>query len=790
MDGASVVGNGLVKGTKAVIGAPVKLAKAVGSGIKSAGTGAISAFKNAFTGEKDPASKVMDILSGKNRSGNLAQDAADAVVSATLAPLNFVTSGLRNALGFVSKSMGDMKKVQKDVDDAADVFAPNVNGDNYFKSNSKTNTFSGLVSNMMFSVLRGTMSPLFFLKAGLSGDKNRTSIFGKLKNAGNWLLDKLGFGKKNDTNATSLETNGAGDGTTTISNSDMMNNFPYLSQSDSRWGNIPYTVNPGSGQTISSSGCGTTSMAMILRSFGNNVTPVDTSKWSVDHGYRTTNSGTSWGFFNALGKEYNLNTKELPVSSESVATSLSEGKPLIASMKKGHFTKNGHFIVLSGADSEGNIMVNDPAGAEGMKRSGIRWPLGTILNEAKRFWSFDKSGKGSIGNIVPAGQIASTADSVVDDTAISKNTIASNTPTDDIASTGIGSIAEFLTGYASAFMKPLLSKLGFSNDDVNTIETATDNTNSDTTSSKISNIDMTGNTNAEKVWSFLKSQGYSDAAAAGVLGNMQQESGVDPTKLQDGVGPAAGIVQWENYNTKSKRWANMAAYAKSKGKDWTDLQSQLEFMIMELNGDADKYTNSLFAKKGYGSYEDFTKMTDPKLATKAFENVFERAGNPELEKRYEYATNFYNAFKDKPSSTPNKAGTTVSEANGAGINVELPTASGTTPGTGTVFKSYVNPKYDSSTTSDFGGSWDTISVTRVIALLERIANDMTSTSEGIDSLNSKDFTSSSYNNNSKLTTNHNTVNAADKSANTPVSGKDRSGYALAKQLAKGTFAFS
>lgn len=790
MDGASVVGNGLVKGTKAVIGAPVKLAKAVGSGIKSAGTGAISAFKNAFTGEKDPASKVMGILSGKNRSGNLAQDAADAVVSATLAPLNFVTSGLRNALGFVSKSMGDMKKVQKDVDDAADVFAPNVNGDNYFKSNAKTNTFSGLVSNMMFSVLRGTMSPLFFLKAGLSGDKNRTSIFGKLKNAGNWLLDKLGFGKKNDTNATSLETNGAGDGTTTISNSDMMNNFPYLSQSDSRWGNIPYTVNPGSGQTISSSGCGTTSMAMILRSFGNNVTPVDTSKWSVDHGYRTTNSGTSWGFFNALGKEYNLNTKELPVSSESVATSLSEGKPLIASMKKGHFTKNGHFIVLSGADSEGNIMVNDPAGAEGMKRSGIRWPLGTILNEAKRFWSFDKSGKGSIGNIVPAGQIASTADSVVDDTAISKNTITSNTPTDDIASTGIGSIAEFLTGYASAFMKPLLSKLGFSNDDVNTIETATDNTNSDTTSSKISNIDMTGNTNAEKVWSFLKSQGYSDAAAAGVLGNMQQESGVDPTKLQDGVGPAAGIVQWENYNTKSKRWANMAAYAKSKGKDWTDLQSQLEFMIMELNGDADKYTNSLFAKKGYGSYEDFTKMTDPKLATKAFENVFERAGNPELEKRYEYATNFYNAFKDKPSSTPNKAGTTVSEANGAGINVELPTASGTIPGTGTVFKSYVNPKYDSSTTSDFGGSWDTISVTRVIALLERIANDMTSTSEGIDSLNSKDFTSSSYNNNSKLTTNHNTVNAADKSANTPVSGKDRSGYALAKQLAKGTFAFS
>jgi hypothetical protein len=93
---------------------------------------------------------------------------------------------------------------------------------------------------------------------------------------------------------------------------------------------------------------------------------------------------------------------------------------------------------------------------------------------------------------------------------------------------------------------------------------------SDTTSSKISNVDMTGNTNAEKVWSFLN-----------VL--------MAPV-------PAAGIVQWENYNTKSKRWANMAAYAKAKGKDWTDLQSQLEFLIMELNGDLDYPQDVLLTK--------------------------------------------------------------------------------------------------------------------------------------------------------------------------------------------------
>ena len=158
------------------------------------------------------------------------------------------------------------------------------------------------------------------------------------------------------------------------------------------------------------------------------------------------------------------------------------------------------------------------------------------------------------------------------------------------------------------------------------------------------NIGDIGNVE-QAVWTFLTGAGYSTQMAAGIMGNMYQESGVNPTRIQgNGKGPAAGICQWENYNTKSARWKQLDDYAKSKGKEWTDLQSQLEFMHMELQGTApDKYTNSLIKSK-YGGWESFSKINDIIKATDAFEICFERAGKPMMENRYAAAKKYYNKF--------------------------------------------------------------------------------------------------------------------------------------------------
>ena len=40
-------------------------------------------------------------------------------------------------------------------------------------------------------------------------------------------------------------------------------------------------------------------------------------------------------------------------------------------------------------------------------------------------------------------------------------------------------------------------------------------------------------TTEEKIWSYLKEQGLSDAGAAGLMGNLYAESGLSPTNLQN-----------------------------------------------------------------------------------------------------------------------------------------------------------------------------------------------------------------------------------------------------------------
>ena len=179
---------------------------------------------------------------------------------------------------------------------------------------------------------------------------------------------------------------------------------------------------------------------------------------------------------------------------------------------------------------------------------------------------------------------------------------------------------------------------------------------------------------AQLVYAWLTSNGYSPAAAAGIMGNMAQESGVNPEKIQgNGRGPAAGIVQWENYNawkygkdeitgtTDASRFGNMAKYALEKGRDWTDLESQLEFMNKELYEDNnlarfelrngqyhDAYVKQ-FKKAGLSendatTLDAFKNSTDAAKAAAYFEAVFERAGTPVMENRIQSAKDFYSMY--------------------------------------------------------------------------------------------------------------------------------------------------
>lgn len=115
------------------------------------------------------------------------------------------------------------------------------------------------------------------------------------------------------------------------------------------------------------------------------------------------------------------------------------------------------------------------------------------------------------------------------------------------------------------------------------------------------------------IWDFLKRQGLNDFGIAGLMGNLEAESGLKPTNLQntyeqklgmtDAEYTAAvdqgiydnfvkdsagyGLAQW----TYSTRKQNLLNYCKNKNKSIGDLEAQLEFLIKELSTN---YTSSVY----------------------------------------------------------------------------------------------------------------------------------------------------------------------------------------------------
>ena len=116
---------------------------------------------------------------------------------------------------------------------------------------------------------------------------------------------------------------------------------------------------------------------------------------------------------------------------------------------------------------------------------------------------------------------------------------------------------------------------------------------------------LTGKTNEERIWNFLKAKGLNDCGIAGLMGNLFAESGLRPNNLQntyekklgysdegytnavdDGsytnfIRDAAGygLAQWTYWTRKR----NLLDFAKAAGKSIGDLEMQLEFLWKELS---------------------------------------------------------------------------------------------------------------------------------------------------------------------------------------------------------------
>lgn len=149
------------------------------------------------------------------------------------------------------------------------------------------------------------------------------------------------------------------------------------------WSSVAY----GNG-TIASSGCAPTSLAMVISYLiGNRVTPADVVSWTGNR-YYVSGKGSSWNIFPACASNWAISCQNLGKSTAGMTAALSSGKPVIASVGPGTFTKGGHLIVLRGITEDGKILVNDPSDNNTKNHINKKFPLELIIRESKNFWSF------------------------------------------------------------------------------------------------------------------------------------------------------------------------------------------------------------------------------------------------------------------------------------------------------------------------------------------------------------------------------------------------------------------
>ncbi len=182
-----------------------------------------------------------------------------------------------------------------------------------------------------------------------------------------------------------------------------------------------------------------------------------------------------------------------------------------------------------------------------------------------------------------------------------------------------------------------------------------------------------GGTAQEKVWYSLRKAGFSEEAAAGVLGNIQNESGFDPSTIEGGNGIGFGLCQWS-----FGRRTQIEAYAASKGASATDVDIQIEFLIAELTpgGGAGGFaayqlsgaSSTAYDGKAY-TENDFKNASTPETAAMAFMALWERPSyDPSInhmDRRKADARSYYNQFKGRAldSFTGGKIGNVESSPN-------------------------------------------------------------------------------------------------------------------------------
>ena len=160
--------------------------------------------------------------------------------------------------------------------------------------------------------------------------------------------------------------------------------IPLFIQWDKRWGYYDY-----GGKPLAINGCGPTSLSMVVAGLTGDatITPDVIAKYSQRKRHYEEGVGTKWTLMMRGCKYFGVEAEEMPLEKKMILRALQRNKPIIVSMNRGYFTRDRHYIVLTGVTEDGMVIIHDP---NSIRRSEVTWDLDAIMNQMNNLWVFKR----------------------------------------------------------------------------------------------------------------------------------------------------------------------------------------------------------------------------------------------------------------------------------------------------------------------------------------------------------------------------------------------------------------
>lgn len=165
--------------------------------------------------------------------------------------------------------------------------------------------------------------------------------------------------------------------------------------------------------------------------------------------------------------------------------------------------------------------------------------------------------------------------------------------------------------------------------------------------------------NAQLVYTHLRGLGWTREAVAGILGNMDVESTMNPaliegrnvhtlidnnTCLQIGTGTGVGLVQWTGHTPTPPAGQKLASFAIRHSMNWYDGVCQCQRLEAEYNDDL-QFDHGTVDGVSWDWQTYVVSTETPEQLAKVWQLLYERGGS-DTETRQAKARYYYELLKD------------------------------------------------------------------------------------------------------------------------------------------------